>query len=292
MWHVETVRSKASLSTGVDLFTHFNVCDSSAWRIGTKTGKRPKYIKKSTEFVRVGYVDSHELFVCVDDLSSLPWHDVYVLNVLVYLLSRHRFVLVAIELGFSFAMGVSCLVFSLNLVRKLKEEVDSTARSSNRFRARLRRRETRAGGGIDSSDGSDNDGGRRGLGGSFGPWRPGGRHRSRRSANAAEERGIGSLLGRNVSSRAELYRDCDYDSGNDVSDDSEYLETVDMTPVTGPVPASAAEAPPTKTTGVCVYLFAFDSIVHIRAIRPCRPINMVVILCYSHWFFETGINGT
>lgn len=36
--------------------------------------------------------------------------------------AAQRFVLVAIELGFSFAVGVSCLVFSVNLVRKLRED--------------------------------------------------------------------------------------------------------------------------------------------------------------------------
>lgn len=44
----------------------------------------------------------------------------------------------SIELAFSFAVGVSCLVLSLNLVRKLREEDSRSGRTDSRSRAYTR----------------------------------------------------------------------------------------------------------------------------------------------------------
>lgn len=169
-----------------------------------------------------------------------------------------RFVLVAIELAFSFAMGVSCLIFSVNLVRKLREEDHTTSPYLHRHR-------------LSSHDSGGNDSGNdSGSGGYFtGPGvvrgakaedgeryseqrdsvsGSGARSSSRRRSSArgstdaaaaaaaatefARRRGIGSLLSRKAGSRLDRFYyggrgvDDDGDSyGGSESDDGDYMET-------------------------------------------------------------------
>lgn len=131
-----------------------------------------------------------------------------------------RFVLMAIELGFSFIMGVTCLVFSVSLVRKLQED-DHPPRGYT-------------GGGNGSggiSTGSTNsqpfrtrDGALGGGGLRVGVVRGKNDEDLRRSGSPVDPRyggrGIGSLLRRNAGSRVDLYED---------SDDDDYAEAMPMT---------------------------------------------------------------
>lgn len=157
--------------------------------------------------------------------------------------SGRRFVLMAIELGFSFAMGVSCLVFSLNLVRKLREEVDPSPDQPRQQRNRYRSRQHEA-------QLSDEDEGGVERGEAFGSRRAGRYLNLRRSetvpANtaAADGRGIGSLLRRNASSNMDLYR---YSDGEDGDDEK---ESVNMAAVwVGGGATSSSESRP--RAGVC-----------------------------------------
>eukprot|EP00752_Nemacystus_decipiens_P014671 g13067.t1 len=132
------------------------------------------------------------------------------------------FVLVAVELAFSFAMGVSCLIFSVNLVRKLREEDQPPYHNGSG-----------GGGGVNEYTGpsgelvrTNKDEYSRLTGSEEGEGEGGGEggHRGSRSGSAgpattaaefARNRGIGSLLSRNAGSRLDRYYD--------VSDD-EYWE--------------------------------------------------------------------
>lgn len=120
----------------------------------------------------------------------------------------------AIELGFSFIMGVSCLVFSVNLVRKLREE-DYPPRGGS--------------GGINAGSANAQPSRRRvgalGVGRGLRVGVVSGKNDeelNRRSGSPADlgyGRGIGSLLRRNAGSRVDLYDDSDDD----------YAEAVPMT---------------------------------------------------------------
>lgn len=152
----------------------------------------------------------------------------------------------AIELGFSFAMGVSCLVFSLNLVRKLREEVDPSPDQPRQQRNRYRSSQH-------ESQLSDEDG--RGVvrGEAFGSRRAGGYMNLRRSeaapvyTAAADGRGIGSLLRRNASSNMDFYR---YSDGEDGDDEK---ESVNMAAVwVGGGTTSSSEG---QQRGVCMCIY-------------------------------------
>ncbi|CAM9410828.1 unnamed protein product [Ectocarpus sp. 4 AP-2014] len=153
------------------------------------------------------------------------------------------FVLVAVELAFSFAMGVSCLLFNVSLLRKLAKEDQPTHHSQARH-------STGGGGGSNSGggvgggisgsigdtavgvartkaeDGDRNEDQGQREGGADDPWRRRGRGSSSAAsavtagAEFGQGRGIGSLLSRRAGSRVDLYYDDD--SGED------YLETVAM----------------------------------------------------------------
>lgn len=129
--------------------------------------------------------------------------------------------LVAVELAFSFAMGVSCLIFSVNLVRKLREEdqppytyhnggdSDYTGRSSTLVRtnkdeySRLTGAEEGGqGGGGEEEEEEGGEEGNRNRGSRSGPGGP-----AATAAEFARSRGIGSLLSRNAGSRLDRYYD-------------------------------------------------------------------------------------
>lgn len=137
----------------------------------------------------------------------------------------------AIELGVSFMVGVSCLVFSLNLVRKLSEEDQFQHRGGG------------DGGFGDSVDrmstatrGVGVGGGGGGLDGAMVTVRKSDENLGRsRSPAAACDRGIGSLLTRHSGSRLDTYDDSD----------DEYVET------TATMPATTEDQ---CGTGVCVFV--------------------------------------
>eukprot|EP00903_Cladosiphon_okamuranus_P016301 g15033.t1 len=127
------------------------------------------------------------------------------------------FVLVAVELAFSFAMGVSCLIFSVNLVRKLREEdqlpyhnggggggggsEDNCASvglvgANKEGYSRLTEN-----GDAEGDGGEDREGNRRSRSG------PAGQAPTTTAAEFARNRGIGSLLSRNAGSRLDRYYD-------------------------------------------------------------------------------------
>ncbi|CAM9793256.1 unnamed protein product [Scytosiphon promiscuus] len=175
------------------------------------------------------------------------------------------FVLVAIELAFSFAMGVCCLVFSVNLVRKLREEDQLPPYRHRRLSSQSGSGGGRGGGGGSGSSGSGSGGYFTGAGVGVVRTKAGGgeryrdqgesvsgsgarsstrRRSSRRvstdaaaAAAAATEfarrRGIGSLLSRKAGSRLDRYYygggggvDDDGDGyGGSESDDDDYVET-------------------------------------------------------------------
>lgn len=140
------------------------------------------------------------------------------------------FVLVAVELAFSFAMGVSCLIFSLNLVRKLREEDQppyhnggggsggshftgpsvGLVRASQDNYSRLSGGEDgKEEGGREEEDDEEEEGNR----GSISRPRTTGSAPPTTAAEFARSRGIGSLLSRNAGSRLDRYYDDDSDDG-------------------------------------------------------------------------------
>lgn len=150
-----------------------------------------------------------------------------------------RFVLVAIELAFSFAMGVSCLIFSVNLVRKLREEdqppyhrvsygVGGGRGGSGGYHgpaAGVVRDKTEESGAHDEEQQRGEEEGnqrsaavRRRRTGRLGPGRPASVSATTSAADFARRRGIGSLLSRNAGSRLDVY----YDDSDD-----EYVHTAD-----------------------------------------------------------------
>lgn len=131
----------------------------------------------------------------------------------------------AIELAFSFIMGVTCLVFSVSLVRKLQED-DHPPRGYTGGRGNGGR--GNGSGGISAGSANSQPSRRRDgtLGGGGGGLRVGvvrGKNDEdlRRSASPTGlgygGRGIGSLLRRNAGSRVDLYED---------SDDDDYAEAM------------------------------------------------------------------
>lgn len=133
---------------------------------------------------------------------------------------KKRFVLVAVELAFSFAMGVSCLIFSVNLVRKLREEdqppyhigggggggssehtgpsVGLVGTNKEEY-SRLTENGDGEGGGGEGEE--EEEGRRRPRSG------PAGLAPATTAAEFARTRGIGSLLSRNAGSRLDRYYD-------------------------------------------------------------------------------------
>lgn len=95
----------------------------------------------------------------------------------------------AIELGVSFMVGVSCLVFSLNLVRKLREDDQyQYERWDGNVVDRMRTAARGIGGGLDGGSARKSD------------------ENVRRSGSpAVVDRGIGSLLARHPGSRLDMY---------------------------------------------------------------------------------------
>ncbi|CAN0264143.1 unnamed protein product [Ectocarpus sp. 8 AP-2014] len=149
------------------------------------------------------------------------------------------FVLVAVELAFSFAMGVSCLLFNVSLLRKLAKEDQPTHHSQGRHS--IGDGGSNSGGGeingsigntavgvarTKAEDGDRNEAQGERVGGADDSWRRRGRGSSSAAsavtagAEFGQGRGIGSLLSRRAGSRVDLYYDDD--SGED------YLETVAM----------------------------------------------------------------
>lgn len=95
----------------------------------------------------------------------------------------------AIELGVSFMVGVSCLVFSLNLVRKLREDDQyQYERWDGNVVDRMRTAARGIGGGLNGGSAGKSD------------------ENLRRSGSpAVRDRGIGSLLTRHSGSRLDTY---------------------------------------------------------------------------------------
>lgn len=109
----------------------------------------------------------------------------------------------SIELAFSFAVGVSCLVFSLNLVRKLREDGSDNGGggSGDYYRHSLVRGGNNGLGGLGVQRGAVEGGAE--VGKFEENTRRGGVGKS------GVDRGIGSLLKRDASSQRELYDSAD-----------------------------------------------------------------------------------
>lgn len=137
----------------------------------------------------------------------------------------------AIELLFSFAMGVSCLVFSLNLVRKLREDdhhqppFRSTDGRGSMFQANAQGQggnralsEAAAGASVNKNEEDLRTSGS-------------GRSSAATDIDAQYDRGIGSLLTRSAGSRLDAYY---------ADSDDEYMETIALTAANGTPAAGAA----------------------------------------------------